>query len=93
MITSTPDDRQRVAQALEDAKHDHRSFSEEFRIVRQDQTTRWLVSRGKFLYGRNGEANRMTGLATDITELKEIQKQLGEEAKNASGWCQIPRRS
>ena len=62
-------------------------------MVRQDQTTRWLlVSRGKFLYGTNGEANRMTGLATDITELKEIQKQLGR-AKNASGSLQIPRRS
>jgi PAS domain S-box-containing protein len=73
-----PDDRQRVAQALEYAKQNHKLFSEEFRMVRQDQTTRWLVSRGKFLYGTNGEANRMTGLATDITELKEIQKQLGE---------------
>ena len=73
-----PDDRQQVAQALEYAKQNHKLFSEEFRMVRRDQTTRWLVSRGKFLYGTNGEATRMTGLATDITELKEIQKQLGE---------------
>jgi PAS domain S-box-containing protein len=73
-----PEDRQRIVQALEDAKQKHTLFSEEFRIVRHDQSTRWLVSRGKFLYGKTGEATRMTGLATDITDLKEIQKQLGE---------------
>jgi PAS domain S-box len=73
-----PDDRQRVVQAIQEAKQNHAVFSEEFRIVPKDQGTHWLVSRGKFLYGKNGEANRMIGLATDITELKEIQKQLGE---------------
>ena len=73
-----PDDRQRVAQAIQEAKQNHALFSEEFRIVSKDQSTHWLVSRGKFLYGKNGEAKRMIGLATDITELKEIQKQLGE---------------
>ncbi len=73
-----PDDRQRVAQAIEAAKQSHTLFSEEFRIVPKDQSTHWLVSRGKFLYGKNGEAKRMIGLATDISEVKEIQKQLGE---------------
>jgi PAS domain S-box-containing protein len=73
-----PDDRQRVAQAIQEAKQNHALFSEEFRIVPKDQGTHWLVSRGKFLYGKNGEAKRMIGLATDITEVKEIQKQLGE---------------
>jgi PAS domain S-box-containing protein len=73
-----PDDRQRVAQAIQEAKQNHALFSEEFRIVSRDRGTHWLVSRGKFLYGKNGEANRMIGLATDITELKEIQNQLGE---------------
>jgi PAS domain S-box-containing protein len=73
-----PDDRQRVSQAIEVAKQNHTLFSEEFRIVSKDQSTHWFVSRGKFLYGKNGEAKRMIGLATDITEVKEIQKQLGE---------------
>jgi PAS domain S-box-containing protein len=73
-----PDDRQRVAQAIQEAKQNHALFSEEFRIVPTDESTHWLVSRGKFLYGKNGEAKRMIGLATDITEVKEIQKQLGE---------------
>ena len=73
-----PDDRQRVSQAIEAAKQNHTVFSEEFRLVPKDQSTHWLVSRGKFLYGKNGEAKRMIGLATDITEVKEIQQQLGE---------------
>jgi PAS domain S-box-containing protein len=73
-----PDDRQRVEDAIEDARQNHTLFSEEFRIVRQDQGTHWLVSRGKFLYDQNGVATRMTGLATDVTQLKQIQKQLGE---------------
>jgi PAS domain S-box-containing protein len=72
------DDRERIARALEKAKQDHTMFSEEFRVVRQDQSSRWIVSRGRFWYGTSGEACRMTGLATDITELKEIQKRLGE---------------
>jgi len=41
-----PDDRQRVEEAIEDARQNHTLFSEEFRIVRQDQSAHWLVSRG-----------------------------------------------
>jgi PAS domain S-box-containing protein len=72
------EDRQRVAQSVQEAKRNHTLFSEEFRVGPNDQGKHWFVSRGKFLYGKNGEAKRMIGLATDITELKEIQKQLRE---------------
>src|SRR5207302_5337585 len=51
----------------------------EFRVVRPDGTVRWISARGKFYYGHNGDAERMLGMAVDITERK-----LAEEALRGS---------
>jgi PAS domain S-box-containing protein len=74
-----PDDRQRVSDALADARQDRKLYAPEFRIVRPDGMIRWLVSRGKFYYATNGAPERMLGVSLDITERK-----LAEEAVRES---------
>jgi len=74
-----PDDRQRVSDALADARQDRKVYAPEFRIVRPDGMIRWLVSRGKFYYATNGAPERMLGVSLDITERK-----LAEEAVRES---------
>ena len=41
-----------------------------------DGTLHWLHSRGEFFYGANGEAERMLGVSTDITERKSADQAL-----------------
>jgi PAS domain S-box-containing protein len=69
-----PQDRERVRNAVEEAKQNQRSFNEEFRIVRRDGTVRWVVSRGEFDYAKKGEPLRMRGLAVDITDRKQMEE-------------------
>ena len=38
----------------------------------------WVTSTGKFFYAANGDAERMMGMAVDITDLKQAQQKLQE---------------
>ncbi len=77
-----PDDRQRVSEAVFDAKKNRKPYAAEFRVVHQDGTFRWLTSRGKFYYGPNGNPERMLGVSLDITERRRAEQALREsEAK------------
>lgn len=48
----------------------------EYRIVKPDNTVRWIQAFGKLSYDRSGKANYMTGVVTDITETKSSNRQL-----------------
>jgi len=71
-----PEDRKRVSDAVAVARQNRRGYAEEFRLVRQDGRVCWVVCRGKFEYGEKGDAQRMIGLAVDITERKQIEEAL-----------------
>jgi PAS domain S-box-containing protein len=70
-----PEDRTRVSEAIADARQNKKLYAAEFRVLQPDGTIRWLGSRGKFYYARNGDAERMLGVSLDITDRK-----LAEEA-------------
>ena len=60
----------------------------EYRIVLPDGSERWLASRGRLYPERNGKAERMGGVAIDITERKlaeaqvrDLRKQLAHAAR------------
>jgi PAS domain S-box-containing protein len=86
-----PDDRKRVQEAVADARQDHKPYAAEFRVVRADGATRWVVSRGTFKYGRKGEATRMLGMAVDITERIETEEALkSSEEKFSKAFRESP---
>ena len=74
-----PEDRELVWQAVADARKNRKPYVAEFRVVRTDGTVRWITARGKFYYSPNGDAERMLGMAVDITDRK-----LAEEALRGS---------
>jgi PAS domain S-box-containing protein len=65
-----PEDRERVGSAISEARKNHTPYTAEFRVVRVDQSVRWITARGKFYYRNNGDAERMMGMAVDITDRK-----------------------
>jgi PAS domain S-box-containing protein len=49
------------------------NYSEQFRIIKDDGSIRWLWSRIHPVYNHEGKIYRVAGIATDITELKETE--------------------
>ncbi|HEX2066709.1 MAG TPA: PAS domain-containing protein, partial [Candidatus Thermoplasmatota archaeon] len=62
-----PEDRARVAQAVQAALRDHAPYALDHRIVRRDGTVRHLHSKGRVLAGPSGEAVLLVGTAQDVT--------------------------
>ncbi len=71
-----PDDRRRVATEVRAAMQSHEPYAAEFRVVRPDGSERWVASKGKFYYSKDGTPERMLGMALDITERKQTEEVL-----------------
>ncbi|WP_432543948.1 SpoIIE family protein phosphatase [Kineococcus sp. SYSU DK002] len=72
-----PDDRARVAEAVGRSVREGRRFEAEFRVVRPDSSTRWVVSRGEPVTGADGSVARLIGAVTDLTAVHEGEARLG----------------
>jgi PAS domain S-box-containing protein len=73
-----PDDRERAEAERRRAIADRTELDSEFRIIRPDGQTRWMVSRGTVFYGSDGEPLRMLGVSLDVTERKRTEDELRE---------------
>jgi PAS domain S-box-containing protein len=71
-----PDDRGLVWKAVKDAIESHSPYAAEFRVMWSDGTVRWLAAKGQFYYSAGGDAERMLGMAVDITERKDAEELL-----------------
>ena len=94
-----PEDRGLVWKAVKDAIESHSSYAAEFRVMWSDGTVRWVSAKGQFYYSAGGDAERMLGMAVDITERKEAEESLRrkemelKEAQRLAGvgsWQWVP---
>jgi PAS domain S-box-containing protein len=86
-----PEDQELVAKAIADAKQSREPYTAEFRVFRADGAVRWITGRGKFYYAANGDAERMFGMAVDITERKQVEEALKKsEEKFSKAFRQSP---
>lgn len=72
-----PDDKEQVEKDVQI----HLSGKSEFyvnehRLRCKDGSYKWVLDRGKALFNKNNEANKMSGFHTDITQRKELEEQL-----------------
>ncbi|RQH00912.1 PAS domain-containing sensor histidine kinase [Natrarchaeobius oligotrophus] len=75
-----PEDQPRVQKTIDEAVRTKSSFELEHRVVRNDGTVAWIVSRATPLLDENGEITRWLGAANDVTERVERERYL-EDAK------------
>lgn len=71
-----PDDRDRVNDVIQNARHDNQPFTFDHRIVRPNGDHRCVHAIGHVWVGDSGSPVRMSGTAQDITERKELEEQL-----------------
>ncbi len=71
-----PEDRDRVADAVNDAVAYRDSFEAEYRVVLPDGASRWLVARGRVERDAQGRAVSLPGVVVDISSRKETQQEI-----------------
>jgi diguanylate cyclase (GGDEF)-like protein/PAS domain S-box-containing protein len=75
------DDRKQLEAQIASHIDGHTSHLEsQFRILHRDGTYRWVLNRGLAVRDESGEAHRMAGSITDITEQKVTEQQLLHDA-------------
>lgn len=77
-----PEDRDRVCRRFEALTQDARNIDIEYRIVRPDETVRWVHLRGFQVRDPADKLIRLTGIVTDITERKSIEQALRESEEH-----------
>jgi two-component system sensor kinase FixL len=71
-----PEDRNSVDEAIARARAASEAFEVEYRILRPDGETRWLISRGRYLCNARGEVSELIGVAIDVTAQVKANLQL-----------------
>jgi two-component system cell cycle sensor histidine kinase/response regulator CckA len=64
--------------------HSHDPHETEFRIVRPDNTTRWIRSKAVPIHDAAGQIVRIAGVAVDVTERRALEEQLRQTQKMES---------
>jgi len=75
-----PEDREIFQKCVNQSLEKKVDFICEYRIVSGDSSLHWLSSRGKVYCNENGEPIRMIGTTRDISERRETEQQLSEQA-------------
>ncbi len=71
-----PDDRDAVAKSVEGAITERRPYAFEYRVIRPDGTCVTCFSKAELILDDAGDVAGMAGILQDITERREIEKQL-----------------
>jgi two-component system sensor kinase FixL len=71
-----PEDRNNVDEAIERARRESQTFEIEYRLLRPDGETRWLISRGRYVRNDRGGVSELIGVAIDITGQVKADLQL-----------------
>jgi two-component system sensor kinase FixL len=71
-----PGDRIAVDEAIERARASSQTFEFEYRLLRPDGETRWLISRGRYGHNDRGGVRELIGVAIDVTVQVKADLQL-----------------
>ena len=69
-----PDDVQRLVDEFNRFLKDQDQFQFEYRAIRPDGEVRWILSHGRIVRNPDGDAIRMIGTHTDITDRKQYEE-------------------
>ncbi|WP_086682228.1 PAS domain S-box protein [Nostoc sp. T09] len=75
-----PQDREFVSNAVMRSMQEGATYDIEFRIVFPDGNIRWAATKGQVFYDKTGKAVRMIGVDMDISDRKQAEQKIREQA-------------
>lgn len=75
------EDRDLIQRAVRDAISTRGDYEAEFRFVRKDGSVRWSLTKGRVHCDADGSVMRLNGVDMDITERKQAEERLTEQAR------------
>ncbi|NJR73572.1 MAG: PAS domain S-box protein [Scytonema sp. CRU_2_7] len=75
-----PEDIDRVERAVKHALDTQSEYEAEYRVIHSDDSHHWLMAWGRGLYDESGQAVRMLGMMFDISDGKQAQEKVREQA-------------
>ncbi|MCH7407132.1 PAS domain S-box protein [Belliella aquatica] len=90
-----PEDVAALKKSLEITLKDPQSerWTMEYRVYNEHQEERFIIDRGIIVRNKNGEAIRMVGAMTDLTEQKKLEKDLFQLSKSLKNYAKELERS
>jgi signal transduction histidine kinase len=79
-----PEDRERVHQTVQQAMQSGEELVIEYRVLRADESVRWIASRGRQQPTAAGKPSSMMGVSVDVSERKETEDTLRRQEKDLS---------
>ncbi|MFH7027987.1 MAG: PAS domain-containing protein [Heteroscytonema crispum UTEX LB 1556] len=76
-----PEDRQRTHEAVTRALEDKTEYNIEYRTIWSDNSVHWIAAKGRAFYDSKGKPVRMMGTAQDITQTKQLEIALRQQAE------------
>ena len=77
-----PDDKSEVVQAMAESVRLCQSYTQEYRFLRPDGETRWVIASAHRFAPQNGRFIEYIGSVTDITERKKMEENMAELNRN-----------
>ncbi len=75
-----PEDRSRILQARV-TRQPEGTYDEEYRVVRPDDSIRWIHERAFLVRNQAGQVERIVGVARDVTENRKLEELLRQSQK------------
>jgi PAS domain S-box-containing protein len=83
-------DRDTTEQAMSEALQQQQTyFNYEFRIAHPTQGIRWIGARGQIFYDPDGQPQRVTGIAIDVTDRKQVAIALAERNQELDSFVHV----
>jgi PAS domain S-box-containing protein len=74
-----PEDRERVSDAIDRARDASQRFEIEYRLLRENGETHWLISRGCYIRNHRGQTSELLGVALDVTRQVRANLELSQQ--------------
>ena len=81
-----PDDRDEVAERIQQALDHGGTYEAEYRVLWPDQSIHWLVTQGVPIRDQNGSVSRMVNVTLDITARKQVEENLAKQARELTAF-------
>ena len=69
------EDHEAIRRRVADATDGRDGYEAEYRVVRSDGSTRWILSRGRFIGGDGSAPDRLAGVTLDVSQGRELEEE------------------